>query len=114
MTFSLCITFRFRECIDIDRGAARLQYICKKHRLSQRELAKRAGVTNGTISMSLAEFFTFEVEANRTVVSRRAEMPNLGNEQIDFYLAGASVKGRNMGIMREVRHRLMRVPDELR
>lgn len=104
--------------------ATRLQYIRKKHGLSQRELAKRAGVTNGTISlieqnrvspsvgslkkllecipMSLAEFFTFEIEADRTVVSRRAEMPNLGNEQIEFYLAGASVKDRNMGIMREV------------
>ena len=73
--------------------ATRLQYIRKKHGLSQRELAKRAGVTNGTISlieqnrvspsvgslkkllesipMSLAEFFTFEVEASRGVVSRR-------------------------------------------
>jgi transcriptional regulator with XRE-family HTH domain len=104
--------------------ATRLQYIRKKHGLSQRELAKRAGVTNGTISlieqnrvspsvgslkkllecipMSLAEFFTFEIEADRAVVSRRADMPNLGNEQIEFYLAGAGVKDRNMGIMREV------------
>jgi transcriptional regulator with XRE-family HTH domain len=104
--------------------ATRLQYIRKKHGLSQRELAKRAGVTNGTISlieqnrvspsvgslkkllecipMSLAEFFTFEVEENRAVVSRRDEMPNLGNESIRFYLAGAGMKDRNMCIMREV------------
>ncbi|MGH8782734.1 cupin domain-containing protein [Paraburkholderia sp.] len=104
--------------------ATRLQYIRKKHGLSQRELAKRAGVTNGTISlieqnrvspsvgslkkllesipMSLAEFFTFEVEASRGVVSRRAEMPNLGNESIEFYLAGSGMKDRNMCIMREV------------
>jgi transcriptional regulator with XRE-family HTH domain len=104
--------------------ATRLQYIRKKNGLSQRELAKRAGVTNGTISlieqnrvspsvgslkkllecipMSLAEFFTFEVEADRSVVSRRADMPNLGNESIEFYLAGAGVKDRNMGILREV------------
>jgi transcriptional regulator with XRE-family HTH domain len=93
--------------------ATRLQYIRKKNGLSQRELAKRAGVTNGTISlieqnrvspsvgslkkllecipMSLAEFFTFEVEVERLVVSRRADMPNLGNESIEFYLAGSSV-----------------------
>jgi len=102
----------------------RLQYLRKKHGLSQRELAKRAGVTNGTISlieqgrvspsvgslkklldcipMSLAEFFTFEVEAERSVVSRCAEMPNLGNKSIELYLAGSSVKDRNMGILREV------------
>jgi transcriptional regulator with XRE-family HTH domain len=104
--------------------ATRLQYIRKKHGLSQRELAKRAGVTNGTISlieqnrvspsvgslkkllecipMSLAEFFTFEVEVERSVVSRRDDMPNLGNGSIEFYLAGSSVKDRNMGILREV------------
>jgi len=104
--------------------ATRLQYIRKKNGLSQRELAKRAGVTNGTISlieqnrvspsvgslkkllecipMSLAEFFTFEIESNRSIVSRRAEMPNLGNESIEFYLAASSVKDRNMCIMREV------------
>lgn len=104
--------------------ATRLQYIRKKHGLSQRELAKRAGVTNGTISlieqnrvspsvgslkkllecipMSLAEFFTFDIEENRAVIARRADMPNLGNESIEFYLAGAGVKDRNMCILREV------------
>ncbi|QQC65952.1 cupin domain-containing protein [Paraburkholderia ginsengisoli] len=104
--------------------ATRLQYIRKKHGLSQRELAKRAGVTNGTISlieqnrvspsvgslkkllecipMSLAEFFTLEVDAERSVVSRRADMPNLGNESIQFYLAGTGVKGRSMEILRGV------------
>ncbi|WP_118180274.1 cupin domain-containing protein [Paraburkholderia phosphatilytica] len=104
--------------------ATRLQYIRKKHGLSQRELAKRAGVTNGTISlieqnrvspsvgslkkllecipMSLAEFFTFEIEENRTVVSRRADMPNLGNDRVEFYLVGSGTKDRNMSILREV------------
>ncbi|VWC48865.1 MerR family regulatory protein [Burkholderia lata] len=73
--------------------AERLRFVRNKHGLSQRELAKRAGVTNGTISlieqgrvspsvgslkkllecipMSLAEFFTFELVESRTVVSRR-------------------------------------------
>lgn len=104
--------------------ATRLKYIRKKHGLSQRELAKRAGVTNGTISlieqnrvspsvgslkkllecipMSLAAFFTFELEEDRRVVSRREEMPNLGNDAIAFYLAGSGVTDRNMCIMREV------------
>ncbi|WDD94626.1 cupin domain-containing protein [Burkholderia sp. FERM BP-3421] len=104
--------------------ATRLQYIRKKHGLSQRELAKRAGVTNGTISlieqnrvspsvgslkkllecipMSLAEFFTFEIEESRAIVSRRDEMPNLGNDAIRLYLAGAANRDRTIGIMREV------------
>ncbi len=104
--------------------ATRLRYVRKRYGLSQRELAKRAGVTNGAISlieqsrvspsvgslkkllecipMSLAEFFTFDLTEGTEVVSRRGEMPNLGNASIEFYLAGANVKDRNMGIMREV------------
>lgn len=104
--------------------ATRLQYIRKKHGWSQRELAKRAGVTNGAISlieqgrvspsvgslkkllecvpMSLAEFFTFELAESGAVVSRRHEMPNLGNGAIQMYLAGAANKQRSIGILREV------------
>jgi transcriptional regulator with XRE-family HTH domain len=104
--------------------ATRLQYVRKKHGLSQRELAKRAGVTNGTISlieqnrvspsvgslkkllecipMSLAEFFTFDLDENRAVISRRDQMRNLGNASIEIYLAGADVKERHLGVVREV------------
>ena len=104
--------------------ATRLRHVRKRHGLSQRELAKRAGVTNGAISlieqsrvspsvgslkkllecipMSLAEFFTFDLSEGTEVVSRRGEMPNLGNAAIEFYLAGANMKDRNMCIMREV------------
>jgi transcriptional regulator with XRE-family HTH domain len=104
--------------------AARLQYIRKKNGLSQRELAKRAGVTNGTISlieqnrvspsvgslkkllecipMSLAEFFTFDLDENKCVVFNGGTLPNLGNETIQFLLVGSGVKDRNMCIMREV------------
>ncbi|WP_321863023.1 cupin domain-containing protein [Burkholderia cenocepacia] len=103
--------------------AERLRFVRNKHGLSQRELAKRAGVTNGTISlieqgrvspsvgslkkllecipMSLAEFFTFELVESRAVVSRRDEMPNLGNASLAFQLVGANVKDRNMCILRE-------------
>ncbi len=104
--------------------ATRLRHVRKRYGLSQRELAKRAGVTNGAISlieqsrvspsvgslkkllecipMSLAEFFTFDLSEGTGVVSRRSEMPNLGNASIEFYLAGANIKDRNMCIMREV------------
>lgn len=103
--------------------ATRLRRVRKQYGLSQRELAKRAGVTNGAISlieqdrvspsvgslkkllacipMSLAEFFTFDLSEECSVVSRRDEMPNLGSASIELYLAGANVKDRNMGIMRE-------------
>lgn len=104
--------------------ATRLQYIRKKNGLSQRELAKRAGVTNGTISlieqnrvspsvgslkkllecipMSLAEFFTFELDENKSVVFCGESLPNLGNDAIQLRLVGSGVKDRNMCIMREL------------
>ena len=45
---------------------------------------------------------TVLLEVEPTGGPRRADMPNLGNESIEFYLAGAGVKDRNMGILREV------------
>ena len=103
---------------------ARLRMVRDRFGLSQRELAKRAGVTNGTISlieqdrvspsvgslkkllesipMSLAEFFTFEIEEDKSVVFNRDELPNLGNETIKFLLVGSGVPDRNMCIMHEV------------
>jgi transcriptional regulator with XRE-family HTH domain len=104
--------------------ATRLQFVRKKHGLSQRELAKRAGVTNGTISlieqnrvspsvgslkkllecipMSLAEFFTFEFEDDAPVVARRDEMPNLGDDAAPCFLAGAAVRNRAITLLRRV------------
>lgn len=104
--------------------ATRLKIIRNKHSLSQRELAKRAGVTNGTISlieqnrvspsvgslkkllesipMSLAEFFTFEIEEDKSVVFRHEDQPNLGNASIKFLQVGAGVSERNMCLMHEI------------
>ena len=39
---------------------------------------------------------------SRSVVSRRDEMPNLGNDTLAFHLVGASMKDRNMCILREI------------
>ena len=74
--------------------------------LSQRELAKRAGVTNGMISlieqsrvspsvgslqkilaalpMTMAEFFTRDMSSSENVVYRAADMPNMGTGPIEF------------------------------
>ena len=93
--------------------------------LSQRELAKRAGVTNGTISlieqnrvspsisslrkvlegmpMTLSEFFTFDTEPQAPhVFYSQAELPNLGNEQIQLLLVGTAHERRDIAILREV------------
>src|SRR5210317_2261559 len=80
--------------------------------LSQRELAKRAGVTNGMISlieqdrvspsvgslqkilgafpMTMAEFFTRDMKSQESVVFRAGEMPNVGAGEVQYRLVAAS------------------------
>ncbi|MBV8048464.1 MAG: cupin domain-containing protein [Paludibacterium sp.] len=103
---------------------ARLRMVRDRYGLSQRELAKRAGVTNGTISlieqnrvspsisslkkvleglpMTLADFFTFDAEPQTPKVFYQAdELPNLGNDQIRFLLVGTAHDHRDIAILRE-------------
>ncbi|MDF0606539.1 cupin domain-containing protein [Neisseriaceae bacterium TC5R-5] len=103
----------------------RLRTIRAHFGLSQRELAKRAGVTNGTISlieqnrvspsvsslkkvlgglpMTLADFFTFDAAPQQTKVFYQSqELPNLGNEQIQLLLIGTAHDKRDIAILREV------------
>ena len=92
--------------------------------LSQRELAKRAGVTNGMISlieqdrvspsigslqkilsafpMTMAEFFTRDMEGHETVVFRKDELPNVGTRDIRYCLVAAPRHDRKMSILSEV------------
>lgn len=104
---------------------ARLRMVRDRFGLSQRELAKRAGVTNGTISlieqnrvspsvsslkkvleglpMTLADFFTFDSDPEQARVFYQAhELPNLGNEQIRLLLVGTAHDKRDIAILREV------------
>lgn len=91
--------------------------------LSQRELAKRAGVTNGFISqieknqvspsvaslrkvleglpMSLATFFTDDTPMDSEVIFRADEMPDLGRDTISYRLVGHSRANRAIGMLRE-------------
>lgn len=91
--------------------------------LSQRELAKRAGVTNGTISlieqnrvspsisslkkvldgipMSLAEFFTLDLHANPQVFYARDELIDIGDADVSLRLVAAKRPHRAMTIMHE-------------
>jgi len=91
--------------------------------LSQRELAKQAGVTNGMISlieqdrvspsigslqkvlaafpMTMAEFFTRDMEGRENVVFRANELPDVGTGDIQYRLVAASRHDRNMSILAE-------------
>jgi transcriptional regulator with XRE-family HTH domain len=91
--------------------------------LSQRELAKRAGVTNGLISlieqnrvspsvsslkkvldgipMSLAEFFTLDLSTSPQVFFKGDELTDLGDRSVSLRLVAARRPKRAMSIMHE-------------
>ena len=108
----------------VDVGA-RLQQVRKVKGISQRELAKRVGVTNSTISlieqnrvspsvgslkkvldgipMTLAEFFTIDVgDSADHCFYTTEEQPNVGQGDMQYFLVGADHHQRQMTIMREV------------
>ncbi|WP_193165388.1 cupin domain-containing protein [Microbulbifer hainanensis] len=111
------------EARDGDEVGVRLKAVRKMHGWSQRELAKRAGVTNASISlveqgrvspsvgslkkildsipMSLAEFFALELDDNPQVFFRADEMPDVGSGPIQYRLLAASNGNRAMSILLE-------------
>jgi len=92
--------------------------------LSQRELAKRAGVTNGMVSlieqgrvspsvgslqkilaalpMTMAEFFTRDMRGPEDVVFRAADLPDMATGPIEYRLVAATRRDRKMSILSEV------------
>ncbi len=106
----------------IDVGG-HLKRVRTMYGLSQRELAKRAGVTNGTISlieqnrvspsisslkkvldgipMSLAEFFSLDAQATPQVFYSRDELTEVGNGEVALRLVAAKHPNRAMSIMHE-------------
>lgn len=105
---------------------ARLQAIRQAHGLSQRELAKRVGVTNSTISLieqnkvspsvsslkkvlegipiSMAEFFAadFDLGGDDTPFYPPQRQPDVGGNEIHYFLVGRARAQRQMCILREV------------
>src|SRR5690606_30529791 len=105
---------------------ARLAAVRKSKQLSQRELAKRVGVTNSTISLieqnkvspsvsslkkvldgipiSLADFFTQDLDPGEPEQPfyAAAELPDRGNNDIHYFLVGQRRPQRQMCILREV------------
>ncbi|WP_296260792.1 MULTISPECIES: cupin domain-containing protein [unclassified Pseudomonas] len=104
----------------------RLQSIRKLKGLSQRELAKRAGVTNSTISMieknsvspsisslrkvlsgipmSMVEFFSEEIEPENPtqVVYKASELIDISDGAVTMKLVGKSHSGRAIAFLTEV------------
>ena len=94
-----------------------------RHKLSQRELAKRSGVTNSTISliesnqmnpsvgalkrildgipMGLAEFFAIEPERPRKAFYRADELTEIGKKPISYRQVGDNLFGRSLQILKE-------------
>ena len=105
---------------------ARLQLVRKSKGLSQRELAKRVGVTNSTISLieqnkvspsvsslkkvldgipiSLADFFTLDMDIGQpdSPFYSAGELPDVGSNGIHYFLIGQHRPQRQMCILREV------------
>ena len=105
---------------------ARLQLVRKSKGLSQRELAKRVGVTNSTISLieqnkvspsvsslkkvldgipiSLADFFTLDLEKGLpdSPFYVADELPDVGSNGIHYFLVGQHRPQRQMCILRAV------------
>ena len=102
---------------------ARLKHVREQHGLSQRELARRAGVTNGLISlieqnrvspsvgslkkvldgvpMSLADFFTLDVNSAAPVFYAADELLEIGGEGASLRLVAAQRPGRQLTVLHE-------------
>ncbi len=108
--------------MDIDVGA-HLKAVRQMYGLSQRELAKRSGVTNGLISlieqnrvspsvsslkkvldgfpMALADFFTFDPAGRPQVFFTREELTDIGSGAVTLRLVGSRLAKRSMSILHE-------------
>jgi transcriptional regulator with XRE-family HTH domain len=100
-----------------------LKAVRQMYGLSQRELAKRAGVTNGLISlieqnrvspsvsslkkvldgipMALAEFFTLDLGGQPQVFFPRGELADIGTSSVELRLVGGRLAKRSMSILHE-------------
>ena len=108
---------------DMDVGK-QLKTIRTMRGLSQRELAKRSGVTNSMISqieqnlvnpsvgslekileaipISMGEFFTLDVESEDDIFFSPDQKTDLGDGKINLMLVGAKREGRKLAILHEV------------
>ncbi|MBT8487028.1 MAG: cupin domain-containing protein [Phycisphaerales bacterium] len=110
------------EASTIDVGR-RLRALRKLYGVSQRELAKRAGVTNGTISLieqnrvsptiasikkviagfplSLPDFFSPDIDVGAKMFYTREEMPTIRAGEILIRQVGPRLEGRSLQVLHE-------------
>lgn len=124
MTASVADLERLKQgdAMEMDVGA-RLRFVRTRHGLSQRALAKRAGVTNSSISLiesnavnpsvgalkrildgipiGLAEFFALEPEKPTQVFYAAEELVEIGKGAISYRQIGDSLFGRALQILKE-------------
>lgn len=101
----------------------RLKEVREMYGLSQRELAKRVGLTNSTISMierdavspsisslkrilegvsmSVTEFFTLEMPKDSQVVFKQEELVDVGSDGVELKLVGANQKDSTLAFLVE-------------
>lgn len=106
----------------IDLGS-RLRHVRETAGLSQRVMAKRAGIANSTVSLieanrcnpsvgalkrildaipiGLADFFALEIEVERPAFYRAAELVEIGKGRISYRQVGRSMVGRALQILHE-------------
>lgn len=102
----------------------RLRSIRLAHKLSQRELAKKVGVTNGTISLiesgkmntsvsalkrvlegipiGMSEFFSYEPERSEKVFFSAEELTEIGKGRISYKQVGSNLFGHNLQMLHEI------------
>lgn len=108
--------------MSIDVGE-RLRFVRRRQNLSQRALAKRAGVTNSTVSLiesgqmnpsvgalkrildgvpiGLAEFFALEPEEKRRAFYAAEELVEIGKGPISYRQVGENLAGRALQLLSE-------------
>ena len=108
--------------MSVDIGG-RLRHLRMAHNLSQRELAKRTGVTNSTISLiesnasnpsvgalkrildgipiGLAEFFAFEPDRPKKAFYQADELVEIGKGPISYRQVGDHLFSRSLQILKE-------------
>jgi transcriptional regulator with XRE-family HTH domain len=107
---------------NVDLGSL-LRRVREARGLSQRQLAKRAGISNATISLmesnavnpsvgalkrvldalpiGLAEFFALEASTGRKVFYRREELMEIGRGRISYRQVGTDLRGRALQMLSE-------------
>jgi transcriptional regulator with XRE-family HTH domain len=108
--------------MSVDIGS-RLRHLRLAHNLSQRALAKKAGVTNSTISLiesnaanpsvgalkrildgipiGLAEFFAFQPQPAKKAFFAAEELTEIGKGAISYRQVGQDLFGRSLQILKE-------------